>query len=283
MGKDEESDKFAAGDEDAIRPIDIGASHPAGKKPVDMSLSDEMLLSPAMQREQEEEARRRAARDHQVKQAFEGDINYIHRGEYVDLIEKVPILKRITIGVGWQKRLVEGETLDVDISIFLLNKAGQTREDEDFVFYNNVKACDGAVHHMGDSRSGAGDGDDESVFIDLTGLPFDIMKIMLVFSLYDPEFKGHHFGMIRKMYLRIGNRDDNTEIVRYALDDEDKKGGNVIMAGALIREGPRWVFEAMADISNGGLAKIATDYGIIVKELQSTGEEKLGDDVRMDF
>lgn len=285
MEHDDDLSKFAQED-DKVRPIDLNPRAAGEKAPPpaapqnkagDMTLSDEVLLSPELERERAEREKQEARRAEEVKAAFEGDTNYIKKGEYIDLIEKVPHLKRLMIGVAWQKRLVEGEFLDVDISLFLVDKNGQTRVDEDFVFYNNIKACEGAVHHLGDSRAGAGDGDDENIFIDLNGLPFDIMKIVFVFSLYDPEIKGHHFGMIRKIYFRISNKDDGHEVVRYLIEDDDHKGGNALIVGSLIREGPKWIFEATCQTLNGGLARVATDYGIIVKELQSTGEEQLGE------
>lgn len=207
------------------------------------------------------------------------DINFVNKGEYVDLIEKVPTLKRMLIGAGWSTRSFEGGGIDVDISLFLLNKYDKTREDEDFVFYNNDKACGGAVHHLGDSRSGAGDGDDENIFIDVNGIPFDIIKIVFVFSIYDPEMEGHHFGQVKNMFLRIVNKDDGHEVMRYQINDQDHRSGNALIVGTMIREGPKWIFEADAQISNGGLAKVATDYDIVVKELQSTGDNEVGEGV----
>lgn len=289
---DEEDDlkKFAEED-DRIKPIDIGANPPppsprpaeeaqqpktmvpdsyrnqdAGRAPPeDMSTSDELFLEPepAAPVPQKTGAGGLAT--------VSGDEpNYIAKGEYIDLIEKIPTLKRILVGAGWSQKALEERRVDVDLSLFLCDKTDTTRIDEDFIFYNNPKACDGAVHHMSDSRTGAGAGDDENVFIDLNGVPFDIIKIVFVFSIYDPEITGQHFGLIKNLYIRFVNKDDGEEIFRYKLDEKDYQGGNAIVAGMLIREGPKWIFEASATPSNGGLAKFATDYGIIVKELQSS-------------
>ncbi len=204
--------------------------------------------------------------------------NYISKGEYIDLLEKDPTMKNITIGAGWDQKAFEEEPVDVDLSLFLLDKTEMTRIDEDFIFYNNDRACEGAIQHLMDNRTGAGEGDDENVFIDLNGVPFDIVKIIFVFSIYDPEIKGHHFGMVKNMFFSITNKDDGQEIARYRIDPDDQKGGNAMIVTTLIREGPKWILEASADVSNAGLAKVATDYGIIIKELQTTGEETLGEE-----
>lgn len=267
--KDEEPEPFLKDD-----PLD---DPNADKPPLqDSALSEEVVLS--QEERAEDEARMKQIRQEMaMTEAQKGDyddsVNFINKGEYVDLLEKAPTLKSIMIGAGWDNKSFEEDMIDVDISLFMLDKTDMTREDGDFIFYNQDRAFDGAVYHMGDSRSGAGDGDDENIFIDLNGLPFDILKIIFVLSIYDPEIQGHHFGMVRNMYVRIQNKDDGAELFRYKLDPEDHKGGNAIIIGTLIREGPRWIYEADAQVQNGGLAKIATEYGIIIKELQSTGED----------
>ena len=115
--------------------------------------------------------------------------NFIKAGEYCDLQEKDPTLKRLLVGTGWDQKAMEEAPVDIDLCLFLLDKNDQTRMDGDFVFYNNPMACDNAVKHMGDNRSGAGDGDDEVAFLDLTGIPFDVAKVMLVLSVYDEELE----------------------------------------------------------------------------------------------
>ena len=205
-------------------------------------------------------------------QGQDTEIHYIKRGEYVDLKEKRPGLHNIIIGAGWDQRAFEEEPLDLDISLFFLNRDDVTREDNDFVFYNNMTAYEGAVKHNFDSRTGAGDGDDETINIDFNGVPFDLLKIVLVLSIYDPEFEGHHFGKVKNVYMRLVDKADGQEIFRYKLEDDLMSKGNALIVGTLIREGPKWIFEAnSSDTINGGLAKYATDYGIIVKELQSSG------------
>ena len=99
--------------------------------------------------------------------------NKIKTGEEVNLTFKDPTINEILVGVGWDLKKFDSKPLDLDVSMFLLNNQDKTRIDEDFVFYNNVIGSDGAVKHMGDSRTGAGDGDDEIMMINLNELPFD--------------------------------------------------------------------------------------------------------------
>lgn len=195
---------------------------------------------------------------------FQTEENIIHRGDYINIREKVPQLKQITVGIGWDQKMFEENPLDVDFSCFLLNKNDQTRDDQDFVFYNNEKACEGAVSHTGDSRTGAGDGDDESISIDLNGIPFDVLKIAFSITIYDAAEREQNFEQIRNLYLRIFDAKEGQEILRYPLSEDDFKSDTGIKVGELIREGPAWYFSALGEPIPGGLGTIATKYGIII-------------------
>lgn len=196
----------------------------------------------------------------------------IHKGDYMDLLRKDPTLKRIRIGAGWEQRLLEEDRIDIDLSAFILNIKDETRVDEDFVFYNNDSGAEGGLKHLGDSRTGAGEGDDEAMTIDLNAIPFDVTKIVFVLSIYDEESKGHNFSLVRDVFLRVINDEDQNEICRFIFEGDDElKGGNAIYVAMLIREGPKWYFEVRGEVVNGSLAEIAMKYGIIVREVQSSG------------
>lgn len=191
--------------------------------------------------------------------------NKIKRGEEINLTVKDPTINEIMVGVGWDLKKFDTKPLDLDVSIFLLGTEGKTRVDEDFIFYNNMMGSDGSVKHMGDSRTGAGEGDDELMMINLNELPFDITKISFILSIYDMDFEGHNFSMVKNVYFRIVNKITKTEIFRYELDDE-LTGDEGIVIGNLERIGSEWIFNAVGDTVEGGLGKIADGYGILVLE-----------------
>lgn len=191
--------------------------------------------------------------------------NKMAKGEDINLLSKDPTLKNVIIGVGWQLNAFDADTLDLDISCFLLNKDGKTRVDEDFVFYNNLEASDGAVVHNGDNLTGAGDGDDETISIDLSGIPFDVVKVMFIFSIYRGDEKEQTMSKVRSPYIRLMNSSNGQELLRYDVSEDvvDVQETGMMVA-SLNREGPKWHFEAIGEPVAGGLAKIATDYDIIV-------------------
>ncbi len=191
--------------------------------------------------------------------------NRIKRGEEINLTLKDPTLKEITVGVGWDLKAFESDPLDLDASIFLLDRDDKTRVDEDFIFYNSLQGSDGAVKHLGDNRTGAGDGDDEMMNVNLHALPFDIMKISFVLSIYPNETQEHDFSMVRNVYFRIVNKDNKHEMFRYELDDE-LGGGEGLIIAELERIGTDWIFRAIGETVEGGLSAMAQNYGIIVAE-----------------
>ena len=191
--------------------------------------------------------------------------NKIERGGEINITQKDPTIKQLSIGVGWDLRAFDSNPLDLDASIFLLDRDDKTRVDEDFIFYNNHNDGDGAVKHQGDSRTGAGDGDDESILLDLSALPFEVVKVCFVLSIYDEDFQDHNFSMVKNVYFRLSNQDTEHELFRYELDDE-LSGGEGLIIGELERFGAEWVFRAIGDTVDGGLAKIADNYGILVAE-----------------
>ncbi len=195
------------------------------------------------------------------------DGNFIHLGSDINLTSADPTLKKIYVGAGWDVNAFNADALDLDVSLFLLNKQNLTRHDGDFVFYNQPTHPENCVKHNGDSRTGAGDGDDENITIDLPALSFEILKILIVITVYKGYEKEQNLGMVRNAYIRIGNAETRQELCRYvldrALDDQTATG---IIAGELTREGPKWHFKPQAEFVEGGMRELATRYGMIINQ-----------------
>lgn len=92
----------------------------------------------------------------------------IKKGERISLSKEAPGLKRASIGLGWDVNASDtGKAFDLDASLFMLAGDGKIPIDEYFVFYNNLNSPDQSVKHLGDSRTGEGSGDDETIVVDL--------------------------------------------------------------------------------------------------------------------
>jgi len=130
-------------------------------------------------------------------------------------------------------------------------------------FNNNPTGADLAVKHSGDSRDGAGEGDDEIITIDLEALPYDIYKIVFTVTIYQGDELEQNFGSVKNAYIRFLNQETKTELARFNLS-EDFSEGTCLKFGELTRIGNKWCFLAIGETSSGGLSKIAQQYGLLI-------------------
>lgn len=188
-------------------------------------------------------------------------------GDDINILSKEPGLRMVHAGVGWDENAFDTSAIDLDFCVFLLGKDEKTRVDEDFVFYNNPEVFNGGVKHNGDSRTGAGDGDDESFSIDLQSVPFDIFRIVFVIGIYRGEERDQHLGKIQNAYLRIANGTNMNEIVRFDFNKYiDDTRHSAMILGSLDREGPKWHFRPKNEGVEGNLAEVARRYGCIITQ-----------------
>src|SRR4051794_5806789 len=102
----------------------------------------------------------------------------LSKGGNVSLSKQAPGLTAALVGLGWDARTTSGADFDLDASALLVNMAGRVLSDQHFVFYNNLNSPDGSVEHTGDNLTGEGEGDDESIKVDLSRVPVDVAKIV---------------------------------------------------------------------------------------------------------
>ncbi|NHZ88071.1 chemical-damaging agent resistance protein C [Massilia sp. CCM 8733] len=187
----------------------------------------------------------------------------LQKGGNVNLSKEAPGLTKMIVGLGWDTRATDGSAFDLDGAVFLLNASGKVRSDADFIFYNNLKSADGSITHSGDNKTGDGDGDDESVTIDLANVPADIDKVVLAVTIHDAETRRQNFGMVSKAFVRCVNAAGNAEIARYDLSEDGSTEAAMIF-GEVYRAGADWKFRAIGQGFQGGLGPLATSYGVNV-------------------
>lgn len=186
----------------------------------------------------------------------------LSKGQKVDLTKTNPGLMNVVIGLGWDINKYDGgNDFDLDSSVFLLGENGKVSNETDFVFYNNPQGANGAVVHTGDNRSGAGEDDDEQIKINLTGLPANIQRIAFTITIHDAEGRNQNFGQVSDSYVRIFNETSGEELIRYDLG-EDFSIETAIVVGELYRHNNEWKFNAIGSGYQGGLAALATDFGL---------------------
>jgi len=183
------------------------------------------------------------------------------KGGNVSLTKADPGLKLVRVGLGWDIRLSDGADFDLDSSCFLLKADDKVRADSDFIFYNNKKSTCASVTHNGDNTSGAGDGDDETIDVDLSKVPPEVMKIMVAVTIHEAAGRKQNFGMVRSAYVRVTDVAKNVELARYDLT-EDASVDTSMMFGELYRKDAEWKFRAVGQGFAGGLGPMAQSMGV---------------------
>ena len=138
-------------------------------------------------------------------------------------------LSKILIGLGWDiKKFDGGADFDLDASVFMCDGTGKVAKESNFIFYNNKTAP--GVEHMGDNRTGAGDGDDEVIKVDLSALESDVEKIAVTVTIDQADARKQNFGMVENSYIRVVDEATGTELLRYDLGEDSSIETAVVVA-----------------------------------------------------
>jgi tellurium resistance protein TerZ len=159
-------------------------------------------------------------------------------------------LSRITMGLGWDAIKSKGffgfggktEAVDLDASCVMFDEAGKP---VDVVWFRQLKSRDGSIVHTGDNRTGAGDGDDEQINVDLTQVPAQVKSLVFTVN----SFTGQNFSQVENAYCRIVDAGSNREVARYALSVQGAHSAQIM--AKLYRHGGEWKMHAIGENGNG--------------------------------
>ncbi len=190
----------------------------------------------------------------------------LQKGQKVSLSKENKNLSVVVIGLGWdeaqQKKgffAPKPQPIDCDASALLL-KNGKLVSKDDIVFFGNLQHKSGTVKHMGDNLTGAGDGDDEQIIVDLSSIPDDYDKIVIVVNIYEAFKRNQNFGMIQNAFIRIVDNKTNQEMCRYNLT-ENYSGMTAMIFGEVYRHNGEWKFNAIGQgTTDAGLGELANRY-----------------------
>lgn len=178
----------------------------------------------------------------------------LQKGQKIDLTKGGSGLKHIMVGLGWDEAQQENsgggflglfksrpQDIDCDASAILCNSDGKYM---DLVYYRNLQLSNGSIVHQGDNLTGAGDGDDEQIMVDLSKVSPSVEKIVFVVNIYQASDRKQHFGMIQNAFIRLVDMDKNSEICRYNLSD-NYYGMEGLIVGEIYRYNGEWKFNAI--------------------------------------
>jgi stress response protein SCP2 len=197
----------------------------------------------------------------------------LQKGQRIDLVKSGDKLAKVMVGLGWdpvsQKEHKgflsslfgsSAPNIDCDASVLMLDENDKLDGINNVVYFGNLKSKCGSVQHTGDNLTGEGDGDDETILVELSKVPNYTNKLVFVVNIYDCIKRGQDFGMINNAYIRITNTLSKQELVRYNLSD-DYSGKTSLIVGELYRYKDGWKFAAIGEGTNdSSLRAIAERY-----------------------
>ena len=167
---------------------------------------------------------------------------------------------KFTVGLGWDTNSsTTGTDFDLDASVFILGENKKLLSDSHLVFYNNLKSPNEAVVHTGDNRTGAGDGDDEQILVDLSKIEPNAAEICIVVTIHEAAQRGQNFGQVRNSFIRIFDLVTNQEMLKYELE-EDFSIETAVEFGRIYKRNGEWKFEAVGMGMKGGLEDYLNKY-----------------------
>lgn len=185
----------------------------------------------------------------------------LEKGGRINLEKEAPGLTNLHVGLGWDTRVTDGTDFDLDASLLMVNAEGKALNEKSFIFYNNRRSDCGSIEHMGDNLTGAGEGDDEVIKINLPTIPASCERIVVAVTIHEAESRSQNFGQVENAFIRILNADTQEEVVRYDLSEDYSTQTSLIFAELYIKDG-QWRFAAKGDGFAGGLAKLLETYGL---------------------
>ncbi len=191
----------------------------------------------------------------------------LQKGQKVSLSKEHAGLSTVLVGLGWDEAqqarggffAKKPKPIDCDASAILLQN-GRLAKKEDLVYFGNLRHKSGTVQHLGDNLTGAGEGDDEQIIVDLSKIPPEYDRIVIVVNIYQAEQRKQHFGMIQNAFIRLVDKRNNNEMCKYNLTD-DYSDMTAMIFGEIYRHNGEWKFNAIGQgTTDPGLGQLANRY-----------------------
>ncbi|PSB07358.1 stress protein [Pleurocapsa sp. CCALA 161] len=183
----------------------------------------------------------------------------LKKGQRISLTKEDPSLQQIMCGLGWDVAQKSGgfwggnKQFDLDSSVLCLDNNKKLLDVKNIIYFGNLRHSSGAIAHQGDNLTGAGEGDDEIINIDLPLIPPNIVYLLFAINIYKCNERRQDFGMVENAFVRMVNRNSNQELARYNLSGEEYQGMTGMILAEVYRHNEEW---KMAAVGNG--FKIAT-------------------------
>ena len=187
---------------------------------------------------------------------------HLKKGQKTSLTQMNPNLSEIQVCLGWD---VLNQACDLDASVFMLGADNKVVGDDWFVFYGQPVSPDGSIVHQGDSKDGAGAGDDEVITIKLNQVNPQVQKIAFVVTINEALENNLNFSMVANAYVRVIDKSTGNELVKFLLTDYFSNVTSMVV-GEVYNKGGQWRFNPIGDGFAHDLAGLCGVYGVNVAD-----------------
>lgn len=183
----------------------------------------------------------------------------LEKGQKIELTKENPALKKLLVGLGWDVNANSGAAFDLDASAIMLNAEGKVADQKNVIYYGNKVGT--GIKHTGDNLTGAGDGDDEQILVDLDAIPSDVEKVVFTVNIYQATSRRQNFGMVSNAFIRVANNETNEEVCKYDLG-EDYSTEKTVKVAEIYRHNGEWKFAALGTGFAGEFGDLLKEYGV---------------------
>ncbi|MEH2256300.1 TerD family protein [Nostoc sp.] len=195
----------------------------------------------------------------------------LQKGQRISLSKEAPGLTKLMCGLGWDiaKRSGGGffgafsnaSDFDLDASVICLDQNGKITDIGNLIYFGNLSHKSGAITHLGDNLTGAGEGDDEQVLVDLARLPKEIVKLVFTVNIYDCIIRKQEFAQVKNAFVRLVNTSNNQELAKYHLSGSEYKGMTGMIMAEIYNHNNEWKLAAVGNgINVNGLEGLVKVY-----------------------
>lgn len=188
------------------------------------------------------------------------------KGGRINLAKEAPNMTKVRVGLSWKPNTFDsGFAYDIDVTAFVLRQEASSGKsvmlsEDHMVFYNNLVTPEGAVKHLGDNRTGQGEGDDETLIVDLKAMPNNADEISFIVTIHEATERKQNFGQIPGCSIKLYNDETGDVVAKYDLE-EDFSSETAVQFGSLYKKDGNWGFKAVGQGFNVGLAEFVVGYG----------------------
>jgi tellurium resistance protein TerZ len=175
----------------------------------------------------------------------------LQKGQKISLEKEAGgALSRVTMGLGWDVAKSGGffgfgaksQAVDLDASVVMFDEENRP---VDVVWFRQLKSRDGSITHTGDNRTGAGDGDDEQIVVDLRTVPASVKSLVFTVN----SFTGQNFATVQNAFCRLFDTNSGKEIARYDLSVQGSHTAQIM--AKLYRHNGEWKMHAIGENGTG--------------------------------